>query len=108
MDPITGKQDVAWFNIHGLPMTHESWHDPQTHFFAGLYSSPVPEEGIVFLLFNGMAEDVTFPLPDGEWSLVFDTDLEPSFQTELPVSYSETVTNASRSVICLRKTNPAV
>lgn len=103
VEPASGKRDVAWFNLHGLPMTHESWHDPQTQFFAGMYAATEVGEADFLLLFNGSAEDVTFPLPEGEvWELVFDTTLEPSFVTGEAVEVTDTMVSAARGVACLQ------
>ncbi|TLD68277.1 glycogen debranching protein GlgX [Phragmitibacter flavus] len=103
VDAATGSRDIAWFNLHGLPMTQESWHDPQTQFFAGLYGPTTAGEVPMMLLFNGSAEDVIFPLPEGDvWELVFDTTLEPSFVAGEPSPVTDTIVSAARGVACLR------
>lgn len=102
LNPFTGRPDVAWYDQLGLPMTHESWHDPAAHFFAGLFDALDGEPAPLLLLFNGLAETVSFPLPEGEWMPVFDTANEASFVKDANVEpIMQVVEVAARSVACL-------
>jgi glycogen operon protein len=94
-DPLTGKQDVAWLDMDGTPLSHERWHDPQRRAFSAIL------DGTLLLLFNTSDEKVEFLLPPGKWLPVFDTAQEPSFG--LGGNCSESVMCASRSLLCLKK-----
>ena len=107
INPVTGRADVTWYGRDGGPMNHDKWHDPGARFFGMLVDPPEelhrPQEGDgtapLLLLWNNGSSDITFSLPPGRWSIIFDTAREDSFEASESVATS--VTSAMRSVACL-------
>ena len=107
MNPATGRTDVSWFDALGAPMSHEMWHTPDTSFFAALMNVPgqnrgTEDQNTLFFLFNTSEKNIPFPLPEGGWSLVFDTAREASFvDTVVSFEAGKSVPCEARSVACL-------
>jgi glycogen operon protein len=107
INPVTGRPDVAWFTSEGKPLDHDLWHAPGIRFFGMLVEAPdaphreEPGDGSapLLLLWNNGSSDISFPLPPGRWSVVFDTSREDSFEAIDPVT--KVMTSAMRSVACL-------
>ncbi len=107
INPMTGQPEVSWLGADGRPLDHDRWHAPGTHFFAMRVEPPEAAQqrregdgtAPLLLLWNNGSSDISFPLPEGRWSLVFDTSHEDSFEAGGPVK--TTVTSAMRSVACL-------
>jgi len=84
VNPITGHADVEWRDASGEPMTHESWHAPETHFFATHLDPPVTTSpgtaddvnSPLILMFNGSDTVVFYTLPEGSWKVLLDTSQE--------------------------------
>ncbi|MFZ4764852.1 MAG: glycogen debranching enzyme GlgX, partial [Roseimicrobium sp.] len=95
VDAATGYADVTWLNAKGEPMTHEQWHCGDCQFFAArICGAPA-----LLLLFNASASPVTCTLPPGDWRVVFDTALEPSFVEGESAARSGAHEVAARSVV---------
>ena len=75
---LPGVANVSWFCEQGLPISAESWNDPQRRALALRRAGPA-EAGrgsdVLLLLFNGGAEDLLFtlPAPKLEWNVLIDT-----------------------------------
>jgi glycogen operon protein len=106
-NPYTGRPDIAWLCREGKPMVSDVWHAAGTRFFAALLDGAQEDKrdkaAPILLLFNSSPEDIDFPMPDGRWTLAFDTSREPCFLKGHEVSkpVEETFSSASRSVACL-------
>jgi len=104
-NPLTGHTDVEWYDPTGKPMNHDSWHAPETRFFAAhldasVISVPaIPDEitDPVILMFNGSDSVVFYALPEGSWKLLLDTAQDELVQK----SEFKTFACAPRSVACL-------
>ena len=74
-----GRRDLAWYSVWGLPMTQEEWTTPSVRCVAALLDGRFAPVGgraspSVLLLFNALAEEVTFTFPQqvtgvGPWRL---------------------------------------
>ncbi len=107
IDSVTGKADISWFDAVGEPMSHETWHTPDTAFFAALINEAGRGEtmnGQKSLLFlsNTSPQVISFPLPEGNWLLAFDTSREISFVDKVSsMNVDESFECDARSVACL-------
>lgn len=107
VNPYTGRPDIAWLCREGLTMSREVWHAAETRFIAAVLDDSQGNKrdkaAPILLLFNSSPEDIDFPMPDGTWTLVFDTSREPCFprESDPAKTYEESFASASRSVACL-------
>jgi isoamylase len=77
----SGRRDIHWFSVWGLPMTQEEWDKPSVRCVGAILDERLAgaQPGLsVMLLFNASHELVVFTLPDasvapGEWTLRVDT-----------------------------------
>ncbi len=107
IDPVTGKADVSWFDVLGDPMPREMWHTSDTTFFASMINdigrgNDASAQKTLFFLFNTSPKNIAFALPEGRWSLAFDTAREVSFvDTAVIFEQGKSFPCNARSVACL-------
>src|SRR6185503_18859670 len=106
-----GPKDLSWIRPDGREMTHDDWHNPDSHAVGMLIYGDATDETddrgrpikgeTLLLLLNGAERDVAFTLPtidgDGIWAEMIDTAFR-----ELHVVTSGVVELARFSLILLR------
>jgi glycogen operon protein len=104
-----GIRDVTWINPQGVQMEVEHWQDPGLRCFGMLLDGRAQTSGIrqrgkeatILIIFNGLAEDVKFTLPEcpgaTHWCLLMDTNDTDPKETP-PCAVGEDYGVAERSV----------
>ncbi|MCC6953981.1 MAG: glycogen debranching enzyme GlgX, partial [Deltaproteobacteria bacterium] len=70
--PAPERRDVVWLNSDGLEMMATDWQDPKVAFLgAHLHATESVADDSVLALFNASEETLSFPLPAGEWILLW-------------------------------------
>ena len=102
----SGMLDVRWLNSQGQPMQAEQWNQDGDGVFAQVLGAHNSEEQDLLIVFNPDGENRPFVMPEGDWTMVLDTnqaDGQPWRANSTEGEVDETMTQIMRLGLAINK-----
>lgn len=102
----SGMLDVRWLNSQGQPMQAEQWNQDGDGVFAQVLGAHNNEEQDLLIVFNPDGENRPFVMPEGDWTMVLDTnqaDGQPWRANSTEGEVDETMTQIMRLGLAINK-----
>ncbi len=102
----SGMLDVRWLNDQGQSMHADQWSQTSDGVFAQILGAHNDEEKDLLIVFNPESEDKPFVMPEGDWTMVLDTnqaDGQPWRANSPEGQVDETMTQIMRMGLAINK-----
>ena len=102
----SGMLDVRWLNSQGQSMPAEQWNQDGDGVFAQVLGAHNGEEQDLLIVFNPDGENRPFVMPEGDWTMVLDTnqaDGQPWRANSTEGEVDETMTQIMRLGLAINK-----
>ena len=102
----SGMLDVRWLNDQGQSMHADQWSQTSDGVFAQILGAHNDEEKDLLIVFNPESEDKPFVMPEGDWTMVLDTnqaDGQPWRANSPEGQVDETMTQIMRMGLAVKK-----
>ena len=102
----SGMLDVRWLNDQGQSMHADQWSQASDGVFAQILGAHNDEEKDLLIVFNPESEDKPFVMPEGDWTMVLDTnqaDGQPWRANSPEGQVDETMTQIMRMGLAINK-----
>ena len=102
----SGMLDVRWLNSQGQSMPAEQWNQDGDGVFAQILGAHNDDEQDLLIVFNPDGENRPFVMPEGDWTMVLDTnqaDGQPWRANSTEGEVDETMTQIMRLGLAINK-----
>lgn len=102
----SGMLDVRWLNSQGQSMQAEQWNQDGDGVFAQILGAHNDDEQDLLIVFNPDGENRPFVMPEGDWTMVLDTnqaDGQPWRANSTEGEVDETMTQIMRLGLAINK-----
>ena len=104
----SGMLDVRWLNSQGQSMPAEQWNQDGDGVFAQILGAHNDDEQDLLIVFNPDGENRPFVMPEGDWTMVLDTnqaDGQPWRANSTEGEVDETMTQIMRLGLAINKSS---
>ena len=104
----SGMLDVRWLNSQGQSMQAEQWNQDGDGVFAQILGAHNDDEQDLLIVFNPDGENRPFVMPEGDWTMVLDTnqaDGQPWRANSTEGEVDETMTQIMRLGLAINKSS---